>query len=105
MNYDFTILVEQDTKGFYAHVPVLDGCHSHGETVEEAKKNIAEAIEFHLECMLEDGKEIPIDKGLPFTLRVSVPDPVPVAVTQKIPVVNVMEFFHALDMHWSRSVV
>ena len=44
---------------FSAHVPALPGCVSVGDTTEEIKKNINEAIEFHLLGMKEDGDIIP----------------------------------------------
>jgi predicted RNase H-like HicB family nuclease len=38
-------------------------CYSNGKTMDEATKNIREALEFHIEGMLECGKEpIPIDE-------------------------------------------
>ena len=44
---------------FSAHVPLLRGCVSTGDTTSEIKKNIEEAIEFHLKGMREDGDIIP----------------------------------------------
>jgi predicted RNase H-like HicB family nuclease len=72
-SYDFTIVIEPDEDSFHAFVPVLPGCHSFGESVEEAKKNIAEAIELHVESMLEDGEEIPLEKEPVLVTRLSVP--------------------------------
>jgi predicted RNase H-like HicB family nuclease len=72
-NYDFTIVIEPDEESFHAFVPVLPGCHSFGESVEEAKKNIAEAIELHVESMIEEGEEIPIEKEPVLVTRLSVP--------------------------------
>jgi predicted RNase H-like HicB family nuclease len=75
MNYDFTIVIEPDGEGFHAFVPALPGCHSHGETLDEARANIAEAAELHLECMLEDGEDIPIETQPYFVTRLTVPAP------------------------------
>lgn len=44
---------------YSAYVPDLPGCVSTGGTLEEAERNIREAIEFHLEGMHEDGDPIP----------------------------------------------
>jgi len=42
---DFTIIIEQDDpSGWHAYVPDLPGCHSFGDSPQEAKQNIAEAI-------------------------------------------------------------
>lgn len=43
------IFTPEDEGGFSVSVPDLPGCHSQGETFEEAKKNIVEAIELYLE--------------------------------------------------------
>ncbi len=47
--YQFTVVIEPDEGGFHAYVPSLPGCHTFGDTVEEARKNILEAIELHTE--------------------------------------------------------
>lgn len=43
--------------GFWAEVPALPGCYSRGETVEELKHNIREAIVGLLEVLGEQGQE------------------------------------------------
>lgn len=43
------VLVPQAAGGYYADCPSLPGCHSQGETFEEALSNIREAIELVLE--------------------------------------------------------
>ncbi len=53
---DFKIALSQDEDGWYiVTVPALPGCVSQGKTEEEAKKNIAEAIELHLSALARDG--------------------------------------------------
>jgi predicted RNase H-like HicB family nuclease len=44
---------------YCAHAPILLGCVSTGITLSDIKKNIREAIEFHVESSLEDGDTIP----------------------------------------------
>ena len=44
------VLEEQEEGGYTVYVPALQGCVSQGETVEEALKNIKEAIELYLEA-------------------------------------------------------
>lgn len=41
--------------GYIATVPALPGCISEGDTFEEAKKNIAEAIELYIEVLKPKG--------------------------------------------------
>jgi len=52
---EFSIVSEPDDGGFHVFVPALPGCHSFGETVEEARKNIVEAIDLHVEGLIENG--------------------------------------------------
>ena len=43
------VLEEQEEGGYTVHVPSFQGCISQGETIEEALKNIKEAIELWIE--------------------------------------------------------
>ncbi len=69
----FTIIIEPDDDAFHAYVPALSGCHSFGDTVEEAQRNIAEAISLHVESMQEDGEPIPCEREPLFITHLSVP--------------------------------
>lgn len=52
---NFRVLIEQDENGiFVASVPAIPGCHTQGETYEEAVRNIKEAIELCLEVAKEN---------------------------------------------------
>ncbi len=58
------ILDEQEEGGYTVYVPALPGCISEGETVEEAIKNIKEAIELYLDTDIKNsngGKIIDIE--------------------------------------------
>ncbi|MFA4956570.1 MAG: type II toxin-antitoxin system HicB family antitoxin [Candidatus Methanoperedens sp.] len=49
------VIVEKDEDGFYVvECPLLKGCYSQGETLDEALKNIREVIEMCLEEESED---------------------------------------------------
>ncbi|MBI3103774.1 type II toxin-antitoxin system HicB family antitoxin [Candidatus Daviesbacteria bacterium] len=53
----FKVLIEQDEDGiFVASAPAIPGCHTQGETYEEAVKGIEEAIELCLEVAKKDDK-------------------------------------------------
>ncbi len=51
------IVIERDEDGFYiVSCPIFKGCHTYGETLEEAIENIKEVIEM---CLEESGdKEV-----------------------------------------------
>ena len=52
----FKVIIKKGEDGYFvATVPSLPGCISQGKTEAEAKENIKEAIELHLECLAEDG--------------------------------------------------
>ncbi|MDR1342608.1 MAG: type II toxin-antitoxin system HicB family antitoxin [Prevotellaceae bacterium] len=51
--------VEYTGSNYCAHAPILQGCVSTGSTLDEVKKNIKEAVEFHVESSLADGDPIP----------------------------------------------
>ena len=53
------IILEQEEDGGYSvHCPALKGCHSQGETQEDALKNIQEAIELYLEVVNEKAVKV-----------------------------------------------
>ena len=49
MTCKLTVIIEQDKDGAYAYCPELKGCHTQGDTVEEAFTNLREAAELYLE--------------------------------------------------------
>jgi predicted RNase H-like HicB family nuclease len=58
--YDFKVIIEPDEDGrFVVNCPSLQGCYSQGETIDEALKNIKEAILLCLEDLESTGEEIP----------------------------------------------
>ncbi|PIQ71279.1 HicB family protein [Candidatus Roizmanbacteria bacterium CG_4_10_14_3_um_filter_39_13] len=67
----FNIVVSQDEDGvFVASCPAIPGCHSQGDTYEEAEKNIKEAIELCLKVAETDPVyKNSIDFGTPETSR------------------------------------
>jgi predicted RNase H-like HicB family nuclease len=55
----YAIVIEEGDNNYSAYVPDLPGCVSTGDTLEEVKAEIAEAIGFHLEGLRKDGLPIP----------------------------------------------
>ena len=47
MSYKINIVIEEDSDGFYAYCPQLEGCQSQGDSLEEVKQNIHEAVELY----------------------------------------------------------
>lgn len=62
VTYRYTIIVDREPAGgFHAYCPALKGCHSQGETVDEAVENIREAVEVYLESVQAHGEPIPCE--------------------------------------------
>src|SRR4029434_6450469 len=53
------ILEKADDGSFSAFVPDVPGCVSCGETAEEARQNIGEAIRLHIESLQSHGEPVP----------------------------------------------
>jgi len=62
---EYTVILHKDEelRSYWVEVPALAGCVSQGKSKEDALKNIKEAIELHLECIKEDGEEIPKEES------------------------------------------
>lgn len=57
--YEFTIVIEKDEDGRFAAIcPALAGCYTEGETEEEARELIRDAIRLHLERRLARNEPI-----------------------------------------------
>lgn len=58
--YRFLVVFETDEEGGYsAYVPDLPGCVAAGDTREDVEQLIGEALEMHLEDMVQRGDPIP----------------------------------------------
>ena len=55
----YAIVIENEGPNYSAYVPDLPGCVATGATIEEAEREIREAIEFHIEGLREDGLAVP----------------------------------------------
>jgi predicted RNase H-like HicB family nuclease len=55
----YAVVFERTARGFSAYVPDLPGCVATGETPERVRKNIREAMAFHLEGLRKDGLPMP----------------------------------------------
>jgi predicted RNase H-like HicB family nuclease len=61
MSDKYLVIIEQAADGsFSAYLPDVPGCVSCGDTVEEVKSLIREALEFHLEGMRRASLPIPL---------------------------------------------
>ncbi len=55
----YTVIVEKGSTSWGAYVPDLPGCIAAAATREEALRLIRDAIEFHVEGLIEQGEAVP----------------------------------------------
>lgn len=55
----YSIIIEKANGNYSAYCPDLPGCVATGLTVEEARRNMKEAIKRHIEGLREDGLPVP----------------------------------------------
>ena len=71
--HNFTVIFEKEEDGGY-HVfcPALRGCHTQGETYDEALKNIQDAIALYIESLKAHKERIPTEDVLIKPLSIAV---------------------------------
>ncbi len=58
MVQNYAVVIHEDPDGgFWGEVPALPGCYSQGETIDDLKYNIREAIAGVLEVLKEQGRQ------------------------------------------------
>ena len=70
----YTVIFEPQPEGGYVvSVPALPGCHSQGETLREARRMAADAIQGYCASLLKDGLPLPRDvRGVPVSEKMAV---------------------------------
>ncbi|HSN74253.1 MAG TPA: type II toxin-antitoxin system HicB family antitoxin [Anaerolineae bacterium] len=69
----FLVIVEEGDSNLSAYSPDLPGCIATGKTYDETLQNMYEAIEFHLEAMMEDGEPLP--QSISMAAYLTLPEP------------------------------
>ena len=64
--YTFEIVVEKEEEGggYSAHSPTLPGCFSNGKTIEDARRNMQQAVQQHIQALLSHGETVPQNEKL-----------------------------------------
>lgn len=73
-SYTYTVLLEPDNDagGFAVHVPALPGCHTEGDTRDEAIAMAQDAIAGYVESLLAHNEPIPVESNPAGPLLVTV---------------------------------
>ena len=71
--YTYTVVLEREEDGgSHAFCPALPGCHSQGDTYDEALANIQDAIKLYIESLQEHGDKVPDEDVTIKSLKVAV---------------------------------
>ena len=70
--YRFLIVIEKANGNYSAYCPDLPGCVATGKTREETERNMHEAVQMHIEGMIEDKMAIPENVTLAEYIAVAV---------------------------------
>ena len=62
-HYEIIIYWSDEDQAFLAEAPELPGCMAHGDSYEEALRNVRDAMAFWLDVAREQGESIPTPKG------------------------------------------
>ena len=70
---NYTVIFEPaEEGGFIVHVPALSGCHTQGETLDEAYEMAQDAILAYIKVLQELKEEIPQEKEASIVARIPV---------------------------------
>ncbi len=75
----FLVVIEKANNNYSAYSPDLDGCVATGTTREEAEQNMHEAIELHVQGLVEDNLSIPESKSFAEYVAITSPDTAQIA--------------------------
>ncbi|MCZ6874301.1 MAG: type II toxin-antitoxin system HicB family antitoxin [bacterium] len=67
----FLVVIEKANENYSAYSPDFPGCVATGETREDIERNMHEAIQMHVQGLIEDG--LPIPEPESFAEYISVP--------------------------------
>ena len=63
--HKYLIIIEKADCNYSAYSPDLPGCIATGDTVEDTKVRMREAVEFHIEGLKIEGLPIPSPQSIP----------------------------------------
>jgi len=69
--YRFLIAIEKADNNYSAYSPDLPGCVATGKTRDEVERNMHEAVEMHIQGMIED--KLPIPESAAYAEYIAIP--------------------------------
>ena len=75
MRYTVVVIPDEEDGGFFAYVPAIPNCFTHGETREHALAMAEDAAAALLASMADHGEEIPVEAPGAAVFTIDVPAP------------------------------
>ena len=72
MRFTVLLIPDVDEGGYTATVPVLPGCITEGNSLEETMENVRDAIRLYLEDLAADGQAPPKETAPPELLHIEI---------------------------------
>ena len=69
--YRYLIVIEKAKGNYSVYSPDLPGCVATGKTREQAERNMHEAVEMHIQGLIDD--KLPIPKGVASAEYIAIP--------------------------------
>jgi|WetSurMetagenome_2_1015567.scaffolds.fasta_scaffold245375_2 antitoxin HicB len=60
----YRVIIQKDGDGYHGSVPALPGCHTFGESIEDVRRNVKEAITGWIETTKSQGWDVPEDETI-----------------------------------------
>lgn len=74
MTNRYTVVFEREADGgYHASCPVLPGCHSQGDTLDDAINNMREAMAVYIESLVAHKEPLPTEDIVIKPVEVAVP--------------------------------
>jgi len=71
----YAIVIEKAENNYSAYVPDLPGCITTGKSLEETRRLMQEAIEFHIEGLRLHGDPVPRPTSICEYIAIGAPEP------------------------------
>lgn len=75
LTYTVVVAPDEDEGGYVVTVPLLPGCVTQGETIEEAVERAREAVEGHIQALVALGDPVPVEVDHPTLATISASSP------------------------------
>ena len=70
--YRFLVVIERAKGNYSAYSPDLPGCVATGKSIAETERRMHQAIQMHVQGLVEDGTTVPLPHALSEYMAVSV---------------------------------